>query len=78
MPDITHIVNEEMAKYVLDHAKEHYEEGWDFIYECYNTDDIVKLAGNCGKDWGTFQEALATVEEFVGTYNDIRNDIRNA
>lgn len=78
MPDISNLVDIEMAKYVLNHAKDHYEEGWDFIYECYSIPDIIALAGNCGKDWGTFQEAVSKVADFVGTYNDVRSDIQGA
>lgn len=78
MPDITNLVDIEMARYVLDYAKDHYEEGWDFIYECYSQKEIIDMVGHAGKDWGTFQEALAKVEDFVGTYNDVRSDIQNA
>jgi len=78
MADITDAVNKEMAKYVLEYAREHYNEGWDTIYECYDIKDIIELVGDCGKDWSSFQEALQEVADFVGTYNDVRSDIQNA
>ena len=78
MADISNVVDIKMAEFVKAYALEHYEEGWDFIYECYDNEDIIDIAGNCGKDWGTFQEALKKVAEFVETYNDYKNDIINA
>lgn len=30
------------AKAVMAHALEHYEEGWDFMVECYSVEDILK------------------------------------
>jgi len=65
-----------MAKFVLAHAKDHYEDGWDVIVECYTIDEVVELAGSCGSDWTTFQEALATVADFVEVYNDRKADIQ--
>jgi len=78
MADISNAVNIKMVEFVKAYALNHYEEGWDFIYECYDNEDIIDITGNCGKDWGTFQEALKIVAEFVRIYNDYKNDIINS
>ncbi len=78
MSDITDIVDEDTAKKILDYAKEHYEEGWDFIYECYTIQEIIEITGSAGSGYSCYKEALSEVADFVSIYNDARSDIQGA
>jgi len=78
MADLTNVIDEETAKDILAYALDHYDEGWDFILECYSKSDIIELTGHCGTHGGysTYSQALAKVADFVETYNSHRDDIR--
>jgi len=78
MADITDIVDKETAKDILSYALDHYDEGWDVIYECYSIPDIIKLTGSAGSGYSCYKDALAKVAEFVEVYNDRKEDIQNA
>ena len=78
MADITRAVDIDTAKDIMEYAKDHYNEGWDVIRECYSLNDIIELTGSAGSHSGysTYKEALAKVADFVEVYNDRKADIQ--
>ncbi len=77
MSDLTYEVDQVMAKYILDYALDHYDEGWDFVYECYSKQDVIDFVKQDGH-YISNKEALCRFSNFVTIYNDVRDDIRNA
>jgi len=61
-----------MIAAVRHHAEKHYnEDGWDYIVECYEDDEIEKEIGNAS----TNQEAIANVGRICKLCDDRRQDV---
>lgn len=68
-----------IAERVIAHAEEHYAEGgWDFVVECWDADQIMRLAWMEPSEPLTFEHALATIKELVGILDERRQDAVNS
>lgn len=60
----------ELIKAIREHAKAHYDEGWDIIVEAYEDSEIVEEIG----DATTPEQAISRMAEIVELRNDYRQD----
>jgi len=65
---------QDIAKYIYDYAKEHYEDGgWDVIVECWTIDDIA----NTLEDDETQEEALEGFKSVAAVHAERQADAMN-
>lgn len=67
---VTATLARELIEAVREHAKAHYDEGWDIIVEAYEDREIVEAYG----DATTPEQAIASMAEIVELRNDYRQD----
>ncbi len=68
-----HLTNE-TYKAVMDFAYANYENGWDFVVECWGFEDVERVA----KDAATLDDLLGRIYAKVATWKEFEDDIRNA
>lgn len=65
----------EIAKGVLAHAVEHYEDGWDTLVECFSPDDLVKFWDDLDYHPRTVKGAIKWQCKLERVRNDYAADI---
>lgn len=66
---------DELIAAVKTHALEHYEEnGWDFVIECFERDELEKLLREAGA--ATLEAAIEAVGEIAKLHDERRREIR--
>jgi hypothetical protein len=59
-----------LAELVMGHAKVHYEDGWDYVVECYSIDELAEEIKHFG------YTSVADYAKGVADYNEHRDEIR--
>ena len=66
------MTNQELVSAVLEHANQHYNEGWDFIVEGWTTEEIAEEMLDCE----TVETAIKRMQWYIDLYHEVELNTR--